>query len=318
MPRNAAALRTPGPHPAQAESQSADNGGRSPRLALPLDSIACSAPITAAPPDLAAWTARLQAAQIPVLASSAQALEALRERQDDDDVDANLIGEMVAGDPLMTLRVLVHAAANRPPRMVTDPQTVTAALVMMGVTPFFRAFAPPPTVEDRLRDMPQAMQGLHTVLRRSHRAASFAIGFAVHRTSPDAALMHQAALLHDFAELLLWCEAPALALAIQRAQRAQPSLRSNAAQRAILHVELADLQQSLLRAWRLPQFLIMATDDRHAEHPSVRTVALAVRLARHSAAGWDNPALPDDYGEAAQLLNLSIDATRQLVRDIDA
>ena len=45
--------------------------------------------------------------------------------------------------------------------------------------------------------------------------------------------------------------------------------------------------------------------------------ALAVRLARHSAAGWDNPALPDDYSETAQLLNLSIGAAKQLVQDID-
>lgn len=266
--------------------------------------------------DLAAWTAHFQAAQIPVLAASADALEALRAREDD--VDANLIGEMVAGDPLMTLRVLVHAAQNRPPRMVTDTQTVTAAVVMMGVTPFFRAFAPPPTVEDRLRDDADAMAGLRTVLRRSHRAATFAIGFAVHRMSPDAALMHQAALLHDFAELLLWCEAPTLALELQRRQREEPTLRSCVAQRAVLGVELADLQQSLLRAWRLPQFLIVATDDRHAEHPSVKTVALAVRLARHSAANWENPALPDDYSEAAELLNLSVGATRELVRDIDA
>ena len=278
----------------------------------------CPPPLRVPLPDLAAWTAHFEAAEISVLAASADALEALRAREDDDEVDANLIGEMVAGDPLMTLRVLVHAARNRPPRMVTDTQTVTAALVMMGVTPFFRAFGPPPTVEDRLNDMPDAMAGLQTVLRRSHRAARFAIGFAVHRTSPDAALMHQAALLHDFAELLLWCEAPSLALELQRRQRDEPTLRSCVAQRAVLGVELADLQQSLLRAWRLPQFLIVATDDRHAEHPSVKTVALAVRLARHSAAGWDNPALPDDYSEAAELLNLSVGATRELVRDIDA
>lgn len=302
---------------AQGGLEAADNEGRFPRLPRPLDSIVHPASIRAALPDLPAWTAYFQAAQIPVLAASAQALEALRERQDDDAVDANLIGEMIAGDPLMTLRVLVHAAANRPPRMVTDTQTVTAAIVMMGVTPFFRAFDPPPTVEDCLRDTPQAMHGLLTVLRRSHRAANFAIGFAVHRMSPDAALMHQAALLHDFAELLLWCEAPLLALELQRIQRAAPAMRSSVAQRAVLNVELADLQQSLLRAWRLPQFLIMATDDRHAEHPSVKTVALAVRLARHSAAGWDNAALPDDYGDAAQLLNLSIGAAKQLVLDID-
>ena len=47
-------------------------------------------------------------------------------------------------------------------------------------------------------------------------------------------------------------------------------------------------------------------------------MALAVRLARHSAAGWDNAALPDDYSDAAELLNLSVGAAKQLVLDIDA
>jgi len=271
-------------------------------------------PLVAPLPDLAAWTSHFQAADIPVLASSSVALEALREREDD--VDANLIGEMIAGDPLMTLRVLNYAAAHRPPRMVTDTETVTAAVVMMGITPFFRAFGPQPTVEDRLHDEPLALAGLRTVLRRAHRAASFAIGFAVHRMDPDAALIHQAALLHDFAELLLWCHAPRLALELQRLQSADPTLRSSVAQSAVLNVELADLQQALMRAWRLPQLLIMSTDDRHTKHPSVRSVALAVRLARHSAAGWDNPALPDDYAEAALLLNLSLGAAHQLVHDI--
>ena len=43
---------------------------------------------------------------------------------------------------------------------------------------------------------------------------------------------------------------------------------------------------------------------------------LAVRLARHTAQGWDNAALPDDIDDIASLLNLSTDATLQLVRDI--
>ena len=39
-------------------------------------------------------------------------------------------------------------------------------------------------------------------------------GFAAHRMDHDAAVLHEAALLHDFAELLLWVRAPALALEI--------------------------------------------------------------------------------------------------------
>jgi HD-like signal output (HDOD) protein len=202
--------------------------------------------------------------------------------------------------------------------MLTDTGTVTAAVVMMGITPFFRTFGPPPTVEDRLRDHPAALAGVQAVLRRSHRAATFAIGFAVHRMDPDAALVHQAALLHDFAELLLWCHAPALALQVRQLQRANPTLRSAVAQRAVLNVALADLQQALMRAWRLHELLVRTADERHARHPSVRTVALAVRLARHSAQGWDNAALADDYSDVAGLLNLSLGAARQLVHDIGA
>ena len=263
--------------------------------------------------DLAAWTAHFRAAEIPVLARTADALEAMRANEDR--VDANGIGEMIAHDPLMSLKVLAHAFAQRSSRVLTDAETVTAALVMMGVCPFFRAFGPQPTVQDRLTDAPDALAGLNATLARAHRAANFALGFAVHRMDHDAAVIHAAALLHDFAEMLLWCFAPALALRIRRMQDADPALRSGAAQLAVLGIELADLQQALMKAWRLPELLIRINDDRHADSANVRSVTLAVRLARHSALGWDNPAIPDDVAEIAALLNLSEPAALQLVQE---
>ena len=261
--------------------------------------------------DLGAWTAHFRAAEIPVLAETAEALEALR--LNEDDVDANGIGEMISDDPLMTLKVLAFSSTHRGSRVVTDTETVIAALVMMGISPFFAAFGPQPTVEERLQAQPEALGGLSETLRRAHRSANFALGFAVHRMDHDAAMIHAAALLHDFAEMLLWCHAPALALRIRHAQDADPALRSRAAQLGVLNIELADLQQSLMKAWRLPELLIRISDDRHAEHASVRSVALAVRLARHTTLGWDNPAIPDDVNEIAQLLNLSQAAALQFV-----
>jgi HD-like signal output (HDOD) protein len=277
--------------------------------ATPFKSQALTQPLC----DLAAWTAHFQAAEIPVLAQTAEALEALRAHEDN--VDANSIGEMIAGDPLMTLKVLAYSSAHRGKCVVTDTETVTAALVMMGISPFFGSFGLQPTVEECLRDEPEALAGLNQTLQRAHRSANFALGFAVHRMDHDSAVIHAAALLHDFAEMLLWCHAPALALRIQHMQRADPTLRSAAAQLDVLNIELLDLQQSLMRAWRLPELLVSISDDRHAEHPSVRSVALAVRLARHTAQGWDNAALPDDVKDIAALLNLSQAATLQLVHE---
>jgi HD-like signal output (HDOD) protein len=281
---------------------------------MSLSAIPASPQLTQPLRDLAAWTAHFRAAEIPVLAHTAEALEALRANEDD--VDANSIGETIASDPLMTLKVLAYASAHRSARVVTDVETVTSALVMMGISPFFAAFGPQPTVEDRLAAEPLALQGLTDTLRRAHRGANFALGFAVHRMDHDAAVIHAAALLHDFAEMLLWCHAPVLALRIREAQRADPTLRSSVAQLAILNIELADLQQALMKAWRLPELLIRISDDRHADNASVRSVTLALRLARHSAKGWDNPAIPDDVSDIADLLNLSQAATLQLLRGI--
>jgi hypothetical protein len=51
----------------------------------------------------------------------------------------------------------------------------------------------------------------------------------------------------------------------------------------------------------------MLIGGEHAENPRVRNVQLAVDLARHSANGWTDPALPDDYQAISELLNIHID-----------
>jgi HD-like signal output (HDOD) protein len=294
----------------------ADNTGTKHQQSLAVD-IAPPPRPPHTPPlrDLDAWVAHFQVAEIPVLGDTADALEAMRANEDD--VDANLIGEMIADDPLMTLKVLSYASTHRPPRLVTDVETVTAAVVLMGITPFFNAFGPQPAIEDHLAHDPEALAGLNEVLHRAHRAAKFSLAFAVHRMDHDAAVIYEATLLHDFAEMLLWCHAPALALRLRAEQKADPTLRSHTAQQRLLNVKLADLQQALMRAWCLPDLLIRITDDRHAHHPSVQNVMLAIRLARHSAKSWDNPAIPDDITALAQLLNLSEPATLQFVHDFE-
>jgi HD-like signal output (HDOD) protein len=274
-------------------------------------------------PDLAAWTNHLRALPVPVLGASAEALAALSRLEDEtSNVDAHRIGEAVVDDPLATLHILALAAHHRHARQITAAETVTASVLMLGIGPFFRACAQLGTVEALLADRPQALAGLHTVLARAHRAGRFALAFAVHRMEGDAELLRQAALLHDFAELLLWCHAPALAQQIAARQAADPTLRSEAVQREVLNVGLGELEQALMRTWHLPERLIRLTDDHADGHALVQTqvrlVKLAVQLSRHTATSWNNAALPDDIDEIAQLLNLSVTATQRLLLHIDA
>ena len=118
--------------------------------------------------------------------------------------------------------------------------------------------------------------------------------------------------------MLLWVHAPALALSLQKRQLAEPGLRSTEAQRNLLHIELTDLQQALMKTWRLPALLVRISDDRSSPLAQVRNVQLAIRLARHSAHGWDNPALPDDVDEIAALLNLGLTPTLNLLHDLSS
>jgi HD-like signal output (HDOD) protein len=273
--------------------------------------------IIRAPRDVAGWVALFDHRGLPVLQTTALALEELRDVEDE--VDAHLLAQTVANDPLMTLKLLAHVAQVRRGREGSEVETVTEALVMLGIPPFFRAFALLPTVEERLALEPLALQGFQRVLQRSHRAARFAIGFAVHRMDHDAPVLHEAALLHDFAEMLLWLRAPRLALQIEQRQQAEPGLRSATLQRELLNVRLADVQHALMLSWRLPSLLVQITDD-HAEQPTLqaRNVQLAIRVARHSALGWDNPALPDDVRDIADLLRLGTEPTTRLLAEIDA
>jgi HD-like signal output (HDOD) protein len=203
---------------------------------------------------------------------------------------------------------------------VTDAENVTATVILMGTGRFFRNYAELETVEQRLAGDPAWLDGLMRVVLRSHRAARFALGFAVHRRDADAAAIHDAALLHDYAELLLWCNAPTLAIEIRNRQLANPRLRSADVQMEVLNIRLDDLEHQLMLAWQLPAIFVEITDETE-NHPlraiQRRMVQYAVRLARHSADGWSNPALPEDLFHIAEMLQLSHKATLHMMHDID-
>jgi HD-like signal output (HDOD) protein len=273
--------------------------------------------ITRASREVARWADSFDPAELPVLASTAAEIEELRPLEDE--VDAHLLSEAISNDPLMTLKLHAHLARLRRGREGSDAETVTAALLMLGIPPFFRAFGPQPTVQERLAGMPDALAGFERVLQRAHRAARFALGFAAHRLDPDAAVIHEAALLHDFAELMLWLRAPSLALEIARRQQADPTLRSAAAQHEVLHITLIDLRHELMARWRLPALLVQIADDTAPQETlQMRNVRLAIRLARHSTRGWDDPALPDDLRDIGALLQLAPPHVQRLVLEIDA
>ena len=266
------------------------------------------------PDPMARWSQTLGAVQVPVLRSTRDALAAWQQMPER--ADANSLAHTVLHDPLMTLRVLICVHQRLGSRLRTPVETVTAGIVMLGIEPFFTHLGDPPVLEDRLAHEPLALAGALQAIERAHRAARLAAAFAIQRQDEDAEVLHQAALLDNFAGLLLWCETPALARVIANRQQADATLRSADVQRAVLGVELAALQHALAAQWGLPDFLRSLSEPGQWARPGPRCVMLAVRIARHSQTGWDNAALPDDYAELGQLLNISSGAAGELVREV--
>lgn len=254
-------------------------------------------------PSLESWVSYLSQADIPVLKRTARELARLRENEEN--VTGRQLASAILHDPLMTLRVLAYIEASRRKSQTADITTIDRAVMMIGITPFFAKFENLPLVEGKLQNQQQALIGLLRVIARARQASLFARDWAVLRHDLDVDEVTIAALLHDSAEILLWCFAPTLMLSIRTLQTENRSLRSAVAQQTVLGIHISDLQLALAKAWRLPELLLNLMDDHHAEHPRVRNVIHAVNLARHSANGWNDAAIPDDLANISKLLGIS-------------
>lgn len=256
------------------------------------------------------WLNQFAAGELPVLERTTVELERLR--ADVDRVSTQHVSDVVMHDPFMTFKVLRYIQQHRRKSQRVDVTTIAHSLMMLGLNPFMEHFAAQEPLQQRLGGNPQALTGALNVISRSRHAALYARDWAGLRHDIEIDEVITAALLHDFAELLLWCYAPDLAIEIQERQR-EHHLRSDAVQRQVLGFPLIDLQLELAHGWQLPDLLCDLMDERHAHTPRALNVSLAVAVARHSANGWDDAALPDDYAAIGRLIGLSADGARERI-----
>ena len=264
------------------------------------------------PQSLAAWLAYLGQADIPVLRYTARELERLR--ADENLIDARSIADVVTDDPLMTVKLLRYLQTHKHRNQTYELVDVKQTLLMLGLDTFFREVPAMPIAEDRLSDHRIALVHLLQTVRRAQRAAHYAYDWALRLHDLHAEEVFVSALLTYTSEMLMWCFNPDQMIEIARRQAADPSLRSMDVQKQVLGFAGVELQRQLTTEWQLPELLRNLTDPSQANTSRVRNVALAVNLARHSALGWDNAALPDDYREIGALLRMPPDKVMALVK----
>lgn len=248
------------------------------------------------------WLALFGQAPIPVLRHTARDLETLR--LDQSLLNASSIANVVTDDPLMTLKLLRHMQLHKRDSQAHELVDVKQMLLMLGLDAFFHAVPAKPVVESVLHGHLDALVCLLQTVRRAQRAAEYAFDWAVRLHDLHAQEVLVSALLSHVAEMLMWCFNPGPMLEIQRRQLADPTLRSAEVHNAVLGFTGMALQRQLTQQWKLPALLQNLMDPAFSQAPRVRNVMLAVNLARHSAQGWDNAALPDDYQEIGVLLRM--------------
>ena len=257
------------------------------------------------------WVGMLTHADLPVLKQTARELAALRE--DDKRLTANSVAEVIARDPIMTVKLLRYLQKHKHKIQTTEIVQIEQALLMLGLGTFFNKIAPEPLAEDMLQSHLVALPRMLRVVHRSHRASEYAKDWAVRLRDLHYEEVRIAALLHDIAEILMWCFAPDSMSEIREMRHKDRTLRSQSAQELVLGFNLVELQKELVVRWSLPQLLFTLINDYGSDNPRVRNVVLAANLARHSARGWDDAALPDDYKGIGELLRMSPEDVMEMI-----
>jgi len=253
--------------------------------------------------SLSEWVNFLTTTEIPVLKQTARNLVALE--QNEQHMCARSIAHVVKYDPLMTVKLLRYLQQHKHRSQEHDVVEVEQIIMILGLETTLNKVSAKPLAEEILgRDNMSALVYLLKTAHRANIASSYAFDWAVRLHDLHFEEIRIAALLHDIAEMLMWCFAPDKMLKIKNLQKLDKTLRSVTAQENILGFSLNQLQLELAVKWRLPQLLVNLMDDSCSNLQRVRNVALAVNLARHSANGWSDAALPDDYEEIAKLLHL--------------
>jgi HD-like signal output (HDOD) protein len=261
--------------------------------------------------DMEQWVKFLSSTEIPVLKTTADAMQLLV--ADEDKLSARAISTLVVQDPMMTFRLLRYSQTHKPHSQTLDLMTAEQAILMMGTTSFFRNLPVGLLVQEVLKDNLIAQVYLLKLINRSQRAARFAGDWATLLHNLHAEEVYVATLLHDLAEMLLLCFSPSSMCEIYALQLKDKTLRSHDAQLQVLGFKMADLQSALCVACQLPPLLSELMKMSDVNDKRVLCVNLAVNLARHSAISWGDAALPDDFRDIAELLRVDVDKVMRMV-----
>jgi len=242
------------------------------------------------------WAAYLEHMELPVKASSKQALIEL-EASRGDLLSANELADLMLDDPLFTLRLLKDANQRLPRRMARDITTPLGVILALGSTRFSEQLEQAPEVSE-------ANLGFVECEGRAALASRVALVFGSFHHDLDPGELGLAALLSNAGEIELWAFAPELPIAALAELKSGRAKRSEEAQLKACGFAFKDLTLLMCEHWQLPPLILQLI--RGDENMRAKLARLATNTARHLSNGAADPGLPHDIIEASRLTGAQV------------
>lgn len=254
------------------------------------------------------WAAYLVHQEQPIKAASKTALLNM-EAASGDALSGHAYAGLMLDDPMLALRLIKAANDRLPRRMARDITTPLGVVLALGID----------ALRGQIENAPEVAQdndGFMACEERASLAARIAFAWGALHHDLDSGELAMAALLANAGEVELWAIAPELPQRAQDELKSGRASRSESAQRQACGFPFLDITLLLIDTWNLPQLIRQLI--RGDEGLRARLARLAVNTARHLSNGADDPALPDDMREAANITGSSLNQVIAVLPDISA
>ncbi len=256
------------------------------------------------------WISLLTGEPLPVMRRT---LTQVRDLLDQSSVNHTRLSEVIARDPGFSLNIIRRLISlPTPPR--EEISRISLAIPLLGMDRVEQAARSLPCLEDRLQGPPR--RGLINGYSQAIHAARYAQSIAEWRRAPESKDLYTAALLHNLAEMALWCADPDTMSNIHR-RILNGDDRENVA-REMLGATFEELSVQLSLTWHLPASIERAQGLSNSYLPAPLTVMLASAIARESSLGWDRPETLESLELLAEFLEIPVPRSIALIHRLAA
>ena len=262
---------------------------------------------TSTPDPSGSWADPARAQDMPILPESLAELRRLRSAAT---LDAQRLQAVTLKDPALAAHILVRFAAKQPPQGGRRAESLSHAILLLGVEPLVEHLTTLPALPGKLG--PDAALGYRRTMATACHAGALAGVWTPRSWRTRAESIAVSARLSFISELLVWAQHPQASDLF--AGGPDPEER----QRTALGATVAEIGVRVASSWNLPEFAALAFAPTEIDQEGCDAARLAGQIARTAAVNWHSPAYREDLARAAECMQVAPDLAMARIHSVTA